>query len=80
MDTTAHALLRTCALQQLLNVTGNNLLDQMYQATPLDASTDTLDVRWPFLPPYMLLPPAGVLQSLADHNAEGAAAGRAYGC
>jgi hypothetical protein len=32
-------------LQQLLNVTGNALLDQMYQATPATASTAALDVR-----------------------------------
>jgi sodium-dependent phosphate transporter len=31
------------AQQQLLNVTGNNMLDQMYTATPLDQNTDTLD-------------------------------------
>ena len=48
-------------MQQLLNVTGNNLLDQMYQATPLDASTATLDVRQPCLITHVL-PHACLLQ------------------
>lgn len=45
-------------LQQLLNVTGNNLLDQMYTATP-DTNTaqlGQLDVRCLFLFLHMMCP------------------------